>query len=134
MVQPGGRSSAFSRRPRQIPSPLRWGSLRTRTWAKPCGRSAAEENSVQPRSQALWRGLANCSGRQAARPERGAGRQESPLAGHLIEAEQTDADRDDFIKLKKLTLDGRILATGVIQHDTDLPVMVMVVLEEPGAA
>lgn len=24
--------------------------------------------------------------------------------------------------------------TGVIQHDTDLPVMVMVVLEEPGAA
>ncbi|WP_030591621.1 hypothetical protein [Streptomyces anulatus] len=58
--------------------------------------------------------------------------EESPLAGHLVEAEQTDADRDEFIKLKKWTLDARILTAGVIQHDTDLPVMVMVVLEEPG--
>ncbi|MER6023757.1 hypothetical protein [Streptomyces anulatus] len=60
--------------------------------------------------------------------------EESPLAGHLIEAEVTEADRDEFIKLKKWTLDGRVLTAGVIQHDTDLPVMVMVVLEEPGAA
>ncbi|MFJ8970808.1 MULTISPECIES: hypothetical protein [Streptomyces] len=60
--------------------------------------------------------------------------EESPLAGHLVEAEVTEADRDEFIKLKKWTHDGRILTAGVIQHDTDLPVMVMVVLEEPGAA
>ncbi|MFK0134637.1 hypothetical protein ACIQRZ_30220 [Streptomyces rubiginosohelvolus] len=58
----------------------------------------------------------------------------SPLAGHLIEAEVTEADRDEFIKLRKWTLGGRILTAGVIQHDTDLPVMVMVVLEDPGAA
>ncbi|MFD4236742.1 hypothetical protein [Streptomyces sp. NPDC058542] len=60
--------------------------------------------------------------------------EESPLAGHLIEAEVTEADRDEFIKLKKWTLGGRILTAGVIQHDADLPVMVMAVLEEPGAA
>ncbi|WP_103535815.1 hypothetical protein [Streptomyces sp. SM11] len=60
--------------------------------------------------------------------------EESPFAGHLIEAEVTEADRDEFIKLKKWVLDGRILTAGVIQHDTDLPVMVMVVLEDPGAA
>ncbi|MFH9137143.1 hypothetical protein [Streptomyces sp. NPDC017524] len=60
--------------------------------------------------------------------------EESPLAGHLIEAEVTEADRDEFIKLRKWTLGGRILTAGVIQHDTDLPVMVMVVLEDPGAA
>lgn len=58
----------------------------------------------------------------------------SPLAYHLIEAEVTEADRDEFIKLRKWTLGGRILTAGVIQHDTDLPVMVMVVLEDPGAA
>ncbi|MGW6285748.1 hypothetical protein [Streptomyces sp. NPDC055107] len=60
--------------------------------------------------------------------------EESRLAGHLIETEQTEADRDEFIRLKKWTLDGRFLTAGVIQHDTDLPVMVMVVLEETGAA
>ncbi|MBM7055568.1 MULTISPECIES: hypothetical protein [Streptomyces] len=58
----------------------------------------------------------------------------SSLAGHLVEAEQTEADRDEFIKLKKWTLGARILTAGVIQQDADLPVMVMVVLEEPGAA
>ncbi|WDG32326.1 hypothetical protein N7925_30325 [Streptomyces sp. CA-278952] len=58
----------------------------------------------------------------------------SPLVGHLIEAEATEADRDEFVKLKKWTLDSRILTAGVIQHDTDLPVMVVVVLEEPCAA
>ncbi|MFD3816862.1 hypothetical protein ACFWRZ_17470 [Streptomyces rubiginosohelvolus] len=58
----------------------------------------------------------------------------SPLAGYLIEVEVTEADRDEFIKLRKWTLGGRILTAGVIQHDTDLPVMVMVVLEDPGAA
>ncbi|MEU4175295.1 hypothetical protein [Streptomyces sp. NPDC026589] len=60
--------------------------------------------------------------------------EESPFVGHLIEAEVTEADRDEFIKLKKCTLDSRILTAGVIQHDTDLPVMATVVLEEPGAA
>ncbi len=56
--------------------------------------------------------------------------EESPLAGHLIEAEPTEADTDEFIRLKKWTLGGRILTAGAIQHDTDLPVMVVVVLEE----
>ncbi|MDK0523146.1 hypothetical protein [Streptomyces sp. ML-6] len=60
--------------------------------------------------------------------------EESSLAGHLVEAEQTEADRDEFIALKKWTLDGRILTAGVIQQDADLPVMVVVALEEPGAA
>lgn len=32
--------------------------------------------------------------------------------------------------MKKWTLDGRILTAGVIQQDTDLPVMVVVALEE----
>ncbi|MGW2088154.1 hypothetical protein [Streptomyces sp. NPDC001880] len=60
--------------------------------------------------------------------------EESPLAGHLVEAEQTAADRDEFIRVKKWTLDGRILTAGVIQQDADLPVMVVVALEEPGTA
>ncbi|MEU2672805.1 hypothetical protein ABZ622_28820 [Streptomyces sp. NPDC007164] len=60
--------------------------------------------------------------------------EESSLAGHLVEAEQTEADRDEFIRVQKWTLDGRILTAGVIQQDTDLPVMVVVALEEPGAA
>ncbi|WP_406382970.1 hypothetical protein [Streptomyces sp. NBC_01618] len=58
--------------------------------------------------------------------------EESPLAGHLVEAEQTEADRDEFIAVKKWTLDGRILTAGVMQQDADLPVMVVVALEEPG--
>ncbi|MEU9360247.1 hypothetical protein AB0D35_19310 [Streptomyces sp. NPDC048301] len=60
--------------------------------------------------------------------------EESPLAGHLIEAEPTEADRDEFIVVRKWTLDARILSAGVIQQDTDLPVMVVVALEESGAA
>ncbi|MFE2292990.1 hypothetical protein [Streptomyces sp. NPDC059452] len=58
----------------------------------------------------------------------------SPLAGHLVAAEQTAADEDEFIRVKKWTLDGRILTAGVIQQDADLPVMVVVALEEPGLA
>lgn len=57
-----------------------------------------------------------------------------PLVGHLVEAEQTAADRDEFIAVKKWTLDGRILTAGVIQQDTDLPVMVVVALEETAPA
>ncbi|MFB7912984.1 hypothetical protein [Streptomyces sp. NPDC056061] len=60
--------------------------------------------------------------------------EESSLAGHLVEAEQTAADRDEFIAVKKWTLDGRILTAGVIQQDADLPVMVVVALEEPDVA
>ncbi|MFF3958853.1 hypothetical protein ACFYY1_37460 [Streptomyces sp. NPDC001890] len=56
--------------------------------------------------------------------------EESATARHLVEAEQTPADRDEFIAVKKWTLDGRILTAGVIQQDTDLPVMVVVTLEE----
>ncbi|MFE6773554.1 hypothetical protein ACFVFD_31720 [Streptomyces fimicarius] len=60
--------------------------------------------------------------------------EESSRAGHLVEAEQTEADKDEFIRLKKWTLDGRRLTAGVIQQDTDLPVMVVVALKEPGIA
>ncbi len=60
--------------------------------------------------------------------------EESPLAGHLVEAEQTEADEDEFIRLKKWTLDGRTLTAGVIQQDADFPVMVVVTLEELGSA
>ncbi|MGP3634903.1 hypothetical protein ACTU45_16275 [Streptomyces sp. 24-1644] len=60
--------------------------------------------------------------------------EESSLAGHLVEAQQTAADRDEFIAVKKWTLDARILTAGVIQQDTDLPVMVVVALEGPGIA
>ncbi|MEU8540731.1 hypothetical protein AB0C52_12240 [Streptomyces sp. NPDC048717] len=59
----------------------------------------------------------------------------SPLAGHLTEAEQTAEDKDEFIALKKWTLGGRTLTAGVIQHDADLPVMVVVAMEAaPGIA
>ena len=60
--------------------------------------------------------------------------EDSPLAGHLAEAEQTAEDKDEFIAARKWTLDGRILTAGVVQQDTDLPVMVVVALEEPAAA
>ncbi|MFJ8128403.1 hypothetical protein [Streptomyces hydrogenans] len=53
----------------------------------------------------------------------------SPLAAHLTEAEQTAEDKDEFIALKKWTLDDRTLTAGVVQPDTDLPVMVVVALE-----
>ncbi|MFJ6405458.1 hypothetical protein ACIQK9_08005 [Streptomyces hydrogenans] len=53
----------------------------------------------------------------------------SPLAARLTEAEQTAEDKDEFIALKKWTLDHRTLTAGVVQPDTDLPVMVVVALE-----
>ncbi|WP_330238537.1 hypothetical protein [Streptomyces sp. NBC_00525] len=60
--------------------------------------------------------------------------EESPLAVRLVEAAQTEADRDEFIAVKRWALDTRIVTAGVIQQDTDLPVMVVVALEEPGTA
>ncbi|MET9552517.1 hypothetical protein [Streptomyces sp. NPDC006645] len=63
--------------------------------------------------------------------------EESPLAGHLAEAGRTAADAerewegDDFIAVRKWLLTGRLLTAGVIQQDTDLPVMVVATLEEP---
>lgn len=62
------------------------------------------------------------------------GIEESPLAVHLVEAEQTTADKDEFIQAKKWTLGGRTLTAGVVQQDADLPVMVVVALEQPGFA
>ncbi|MFD5201126.1 hypothetical protein ACFWM7_13445 [Streptomyces sp. NPDC058375] len=35
------------------------------------------------------------------------------------------------LQVEKWTLDGRILTAGVVQHDTDLPVLVVVTLEQP---
>ncbi|MFJ8864875.1 hypothetical protein ACIRD6_03840 [Streptomyces sp. NPDC102473] len=58
----------------------------------------------------------------------------SSLAGHLVEYELTAADKDEFIRVRKWTLSGRTLTAGVIQQDTDLPVMVVVTLEESGIA
>ncbi|MFF8974817.1 hypothetical protein [Streptomyces sp. NPDC014995] len=60
--------------------------------------------------------------------------EDSPLAGHLTEAEPTAADKDEFIAVRKWTLDGRVLTAGVVQQDTDLPVMVVAALEEPAPA
>jgi hypothetical protein len=57
--------------------------------------------------------------------------EQSPLADHLAEAEKTTADKDEFIAVRKWVLDGRVLTAGVVQHDTDLPVMVVIALEEP---
>ncbi|MGJ3558069.1 hypothetical protein ACR6C2_00530 [Streptomyces sp. INA 01156] len=54
----------------------------------------------------------------------------SPLAGHLDEAELTTMDQDEFVAARKWTLHGRALTAGVVQQDTDLPVMVVVALEE----
>ncbi|WP_190195351.1 hypothetical protein [Streptomyces minutiscleroticus] len=58
----------------------------------------------------------------------------SSFAGHLSEAELTASERDEFIAARKWVLDGRILTAGVVQQDTDLPVMVVVSLEEPAPA
>jgi hypothetical protein len=57
--------------------------------------------------------------------------EQSPLADHLTEAEQTAADKDEFIAVRKWILNGRVLTAGVVQQDTDLPVMVVIALEEP---
>ncbi|MFJ7128787.1 hypothetical protein [Streptomyces sp. NPDC098101] len=63
------------------------------------------------------------------------GIERSSFAGRLVEAERTAEDEDEFIALGKWILDGRTLTAGVVQHDTDLPVMVVVALEAaPGAA
>lgn len=53
----------------------------------------------------------------------------SSFAGRLAEAGRTAEDEDEFIALRRWTLDGRTLTAGVVQHDTDLPVMVVVALE-----
>lgn len=58
----------------------------------------------------------------------------SPLAGHLAQTDLTDADKDEFVAARKWILDGRTLTAGLVQQDTDLPVMVVAVLEEPAPA
>ncbi len=45
---------------------------------------------------------------------------------------QTFGHEDEFIAVEKWSLDGRILTAGVVQQDTDLPVMAVVALEQPG--
>lgn len=60
--------------------------------------------------------------------------EDSPLAGHLAEAGRTAADEEEFIAVRKWLLDGRVLTAGVIQQDTDLPVMVVATLEQPAPA
>ncbi|MFD7232618.1 hypothetical protein [Streptomyces sp. NPDC059881] len=46
--------------------------------------------------------------------------EDSPLACNLAEAEQTAADRDEFIVVRKWLLDGRVLTAGVVQHRTPI--------------
>jgi hypothetical protein len=58
----------------------------------------------------------------------------SPLVDHLAEAELTAMDKDEFIAAHKWIVDRRVLTAGVVQQDTDLPVMVVVALEEPAPA
>ncbi|NBM17654.1 hypothetical protein [Streptomyces sp. GC420] len=58
----------------------------------------------------------------------------SALAAHLIEAEGTPDDADEFIPCRKWILDDRLLVTGVVQEDTDLPVRVVVAWEERSSA
>lgn len=60
--------------------------------------------------------------------------EESPLAAHLTEAAPADEDRDEFVAVRKWMLDGRVLTAGVVQQDTDLPVMVVAALQEPAPA
>ncbi|MCH0539185.1 hypothetical protein I3F58_06370 [Streptomyces sp. MUM 203J] len=60
--------------------------------------------------------------------------EESPLAGRLVEVQQQAAGEDDFIAVRKWASGGQILTAGVIQQDTDLPVMVVIALQEPGPA
>ncbi|MFJ5934455.1 hypothetical protein [Streptomyces sp. NPDC093071] len=62
------------------------------------------------------------------------GIERSSFAGHLAEAGRTEEDEDEFVALRKWTLDGRTLTAGVVQHDTDLPVMVVVALEDRAAS
>ncbi|MGW4053415.1 hypothetical protein ACWENA_21545 [Streptomyces sp. NPDC004779] len=57
----------------------------------------------------------------------------SSLAGHLVEAELTAEDKDEFIAVKKWNLGDRTLTAGLVQPDTDLPVMVVVALETANA-
>jgi hypothetical protein len=57
--------------------------------------------------------------------------EQSPLANHLTEAEHTATDKDDFVTLRKWSLQDRTLTAGVVQQDTDLPVMVVIALEQP---
>ncbi|GHB11396.1 hypothetical protein ACIQRS_14270 [Streptomyces termitum] len=57
----------------------------------------------------------------------------SSLAGHLADSPQRAEDEDEFIAVKRWTLGGLALTAGVVQHDTDLPVMVVIGLESsPG--
>lgn len=60
--------------------------------------------------------------------------EESPLAAHLTDAEPTPADEEDFIAVRKWLLGGQVVSAGVVQQDTDLPVMVVATLEEPAPA
>ncbi|WP_031507938.1 hypothetical protein [Streptomyces megasporus] len=54
----------------------------------------------------------------------------SALSAHLVDVEGTAEDTDEYIAFRKWSLNGRTLVAGVVQQDTDLPVQVVVVLEE----
>ncbi|MFJ6518089.1 hypothetical protein ACIQJ4_07480 [Streptomyces filamentosus] len=50
------------------------------------------------------------------------------------EDEREGEGEDEFVVRKRWTLGGHVLTAGVVQHDTDLPVMVVVTLETATAA
>ncbi|MFH8729880.1 hypothetical protein [Streptomyces termitum] len=57
----------------------------------------------------------------------------SSLAAHLADSPERAEDGDEFIAVKRWALGGLALSAGVVQHDTDLPVMVVIGLESsPG--
>jgi hypothetical protein len=55
----------------------------------------------------------------------------SPLAGGLTPTGRRATGEDEYIALRKWELDGRGPVAGLVQHDGDLPVMLLVTLEQP---
>ncbi|MFE5211810.1 hypothetical protein [Streptomyces sp. NPDC056600] len=55
----------------------------------------------------------------------------SSLAGCLTPTGREATGEDEYIALRGWDLGGRALTAGAVQHDGDLPVMVVITLEQP---
>nr|WP_108955491.1 hypothetical protein [Streptomyces fragilis] len=55
----------------------------------------------------------------------------SPLARRLLPTGQEATGEDEYIALRRWDLEGRCLTAGAVQHDGDLPVMVVITLNQP---
>ncbi|WP_037709559.1 hypothetical protein [Streptomyces griseus] len=71
-------------------------------------------------------------GERAAEGE-GSGQGEGPGGGGGAAEDEAEGD-GEFVARERWTLDGLVLTAGVVHHDTDLPVMVVVTLEADPAA